>query len=142
MWDEYGPVALPGIKSARGLIPGPSCMHTDGHPRYEGTLSVKFESHDEWFYDPPCYGDLGQSKHGPMRSARPLDLTRSRCELLRLLHCKHYMGSHVIKGGPCAGMRSGPSSGSRLLTALSTTRTLADARTHMMPMAGRLPFGY
>ena len=69
-WDDYGPKALPGAASARGLTPGPSCMHVDGHPRYEGTLSVRFNTHDEWHYVPPSYGDLGQRSFGSRRSRR------------------------------------------------------------------------
>ena len=64
MWDDYGPIAQPGAKSARGLTPGPSCMHVDGHPRYEGTLSVRFDPQEERCYDTPLYGDLGQRQQG------------------------------------------------------------------------------
>ena len=59
VWDEYGPANLVGSRSARGLTPGPSCMHTMGHPRYEGVLRVQFASHDEWHYDKVCYGREG-----------------------------------------------------------------------------------
>ena len=76
-WDEHGPIRQIGAHSARGLTPGPSCLHTWGHPRYEGTLSVKFAPRVEWFYDPPCYGELGRP-YGPRRSRKKESYSKER----------------------------------------------------------------
>ena len=111
-WDKYGPIKALGFTSARGLTPGPSLMHVQGHPRYEGVLKVQFADFDEWFYDPPFYGELGKRHSGARRSRWWKDRTAEdeeakekreramrpshwRCASRRLSPCKGCMAAHA-----------------------------------------------
>ena len=74
-WDEQGPVEQAGSRSARRVTTGPSCMHLHGHLRYEGVSRVSFASRDEWFYDPPRYGQLAKNSWSGRRSRRVPNLS-------------------------------------------------------------------